>query len=60
MQLDNKRPDITKYLSTLTEKLINPRNDPRVYWAKEVTFDYGSIKPIRVDYIKFKTKVQDD
>lgn len=49
-----KRGEITKQLSELTEKLINPYNDTRIYWAKEVTFDYFTIHPIRVDYMKFK------
>lgn len=50
------RVDITKELSYLTEKYINPRNDPRIYWAKEVTFDYGTTHQVRVDYMKFKPK----
>ena len=37
------RKDTTLELSKRTEKYINPYNDPRIYWAKEVTFDYGSI-----------------
>lgn len=49
-----KRGEITKALSEMTEKLINPCNDPRIYWAKEVTFDYSSSHAIRVDYMKFK------
>ena len=48
------RPETTKWLSELLEAHIDPKNDPRVYWAKEVTFDYGSIAPIRVDYMQFK------
>lgn len=47
------RPEITKKLSSLTEQLINPRKDPRIYWAKEVTFDYSTEHSIRVDYMKF-------
>lgn len=27
------RPETTKKLSELTEKLINPNNDSRIYWA---------------------------
>lgn len=49
-----KRGEITKALSEMTEKLINPYNDPRIYWAREVTFDYSSSHAIRVDYMKFK------
>lgn len=48
------RADTTQILSALTEKLINPRNDPRIYWAKEITFDYATLNPIRVDYMRFK------
>ena len=48
------RPETTKWLSELLEEHIDPKNDPRVYWAKEVTFDYGSVSPIRVDYMQFK------
>lgn len=44
----------TQTLSALTEKLINPRSDSRIYWAKEVTFDYASMNPIRVDFMRFK------
>lgn len=33
---------------------ISPRNDPRIYYAKEVTFDFGTSKQIRVDFMKFK------
>lgn len=48
------RGETTKLLSELAEKLINPTNDPRIYWAKEVTFDYSTAHAVRVDYMKFK------
>ena len=48
------RKAITEELSYLTEKHINPRNDTRVYWAKEVTFNYGTKNQVRVDYMVFK------
>ena len=48
------RKEITKRLSLLTEKYINPHNDPRIYWAREVTFDYATTHSVRVDYMKFK------
>lgn len=48
------RPEITKTLSDLLEKRIDPHHDPRIYWAKEVTFDYATEHPIRVDYMRFK------
>ena len=48
-----ERPETTKELSLLLEKYLDPNNDPRIYWAKEVTFDYASAAPIRVDYMRF-------
>lgn len=48
------RPEITKILSLSLQKHINPRNDTRIYWAKEVTFDYSTSHSIRVDYMRFK------
>lgn len=48
------RGEITRQLSELTERLINPTNDTRVYWAKEVTFDYATTHTVRVDYMQFK------
>lgn len=41
-------------LSLAIEKHINPHNDPRIYWAKEVTFDYATQNAVRVDYMRFK------
>lgn len=49
-----KREIITQNLSRMTEKLINPHKDPRIYWAREVTFDYSTDHAIRVDYMKFR------
>lgn len=48
-----KRKDITKNLSELTEKMLNV-TDPRIYWAKEVTFDYATAHATRMDYMVFK------
>lgn len=48
------RKETTLYLSGLTEKMISPHNDPRIYWAREVTFDYATTHAVRVDYMKFK------
>lgn len=48
------RPEITKMLGELLEKHIDPNNDSRIYWAKEVTFDYSTATPVRVDYMQFK------
>ena len=47
------RPEITAELSAMLEKKINPHNDPRIYWAKEVTFDYSTDHAVRVDYMRF-------
>lgn len=48
------RPEITEILSKELEKYLDPHNDPRIYWAKEVTFDYATAATIRVDYMRFK------
>jgi len=48
------RPEITKDLSKKLEKHIDPHNDPRIYWAKEVTFDYATPNSVRIDYMQFK------
>lgn len=50
----SNRAEVTGMLSLATQKHINPRNDPRIYWAREVTFDYAASHGIRVDYMKFK------
>lgn len=52
--MKNQRKEITKKLSLLLEKHINPKNDPRIYMAKEVTFDYSTDHAVRVDYMVFK------
>ena len=43
------RKECTRQLSAMLERHIDPRNDPRIYWAKEVTFDYSTNHKIRVD-----------
>lgn len=48
------RKETTKFLSKLVEKLINPTEDSRIYWAREVTFDYATSHRVRVDYMKFE------
>lgn len=50
----SNRPEITQTLSLATEKYINPHNDPRIYWAREVTFDYYTSHAVRVDFMRFK------
>ena len=52
----SNRAEITAKLSRKLEEYICPHRDTRIYWAKEVTFDYLSAHPIRVDYMKFKPK----
>lgn len=48
------RSEITALLSLSTQKYINPHNDTRIYWAREVTFDNGTSTKCRVDFMKFK------
>ena len=48
------RPDITKDLILRLENHVNPHNDPRIYTANEVTFDYSTNHAIRVDFMRFK------
>lgn len=50
----SNRKEITEMLSLAVEKHINPYNDPRIYWAREVTFDYTTTKAVRVDFMRFK------
>lgn len=51
---ESKRKEITKMLSLSVQKYISSRNDTRIYWAKEVTFDYGTKNAKRVDFMRFK------
>lgn len=49
------RKETTAWLSELLEHYLDPHNDPRVYWAREVTFDYSTASDTkRVDYMRFK------
>ena len=50
------RKEITSILSLSLEKHINPKSDTRVYYAKEVTFDYATGHSFRVDFMQFKPK----
>ena len=50
----SQRTEITSMLSLALSKYINPHNDPRIYSAQEVTFDYGTNRAIRVDFMVFK------
>ena len=47
------RKETTKFL---TELLIRDRLSDRKYYAKEVTLDYGTIQPKRVDVMEFRPK----
>lgn len=47
------RKATTAALSLLLELHINPHNDPRIYMSKEVTFDYGTLNQVRIDYMRF-------
>ena len=48
------RKETTVALSEMLEKHIDPHNDCRIYWAKEVTFDYDTDHAVRVDYMLFR------
>lgn len=50
----SSRSEITAALSLAVEKHINPHSDTRIYWAREVTFDYMTDHPVRVDFMRFK------
>lgn len=50
----NSRPEITAMLSLSIQRHICPNNDPRIYWAREVTFDYATTNAVRVDFMRFK------
>lgn len=48
------RKSITSILSLSIQKHINPHNDPRIYMAREVTFDYATKNAVRVDFMEFR------
>lgn len=50
------RKETTRILSEHLEHFLNPYNDPRIYTAKEVTFDYATGHTVRVDYMRFLPK----
>ena len=53
----SERPEITAALSAALEKKINPYNDPRIYWAKKVTFD-KQIKEYLLDITELRKEIQ--
>ncbi len=48
------RSEITAMLSLAIKMHIDPHCDQRIYWAREVTFDYATSKAVRVDFMRFK------
>lgn len=48
------RKETTKELSLAVKMYLDPHNDARIYWAREVTFDYGTSHAVRVDFMRFK------
>lgn len=50
------RKEITAELSRQLKQYINPFNDPRIYYATEVTFDYATNSECRIDYMQFKPR----
>ena len=48
------RKETTALLSALTERMLDPSQDQRIYWAREVSFDYRTANAVRVDYMLFK------
>lgn len=54
LDIYKSRPEITSVLSVSIQKHINPKNDPRIYIAREVTFDYSTGHSTRVDFMRFK------
>ncbi len=50
----SNRPETTAMLSFSTKMHVCTGDDPRIYWAREVTFDYSTDHAIRVDFMRFK------
>lgn len=50
--MGSEKPEITAMLSRSIQQHICPDNDTRIYRAREVTFDYGTSKTGRMDFIK--------
>lgn len=48
------RKGIACRLSKLTEIMVSGNYDPRRYWAREVTFGYGTADAVRADYMEFR------
>lgn len=50
------RKEVTQELSLAVKMYLDPHNDARIYWAREVTFDYATTRAVRVDFMKFEPK----
>lgn len=60
IQISSKRPEITKILSESIKKHIDPNNDPRIYWASEVSFASGVTKNMKnVNHLAFLLRTLD-
>lgn len=59
MQILADRKEITQRLNAAVEYYLDPFHDPRVYWAKEVSFDAMTSHKIRVDYMLFEPENTD-
>ena len=55
----SNRPKITAVLSKSIQYHICPNNDPRIYWAREVTFDYATAYPITSGFYEIQTSESD-
>ncbi len=50
------RKQTTEELGKLLMRRINPKEDPRIFTAREVTVDTGAEAPCRVDFMQFLQK----
>lgn len=48
------RKAVTAALSRALVRHIDPEGNPRIYWAREVTFGYGTPEQARVDFVQFR------
>ena len=53
IDLSSERKITTKWISDHLEVFLNPHLDPRIYTAREVTFDYVTDHAVRVDFMRF-------
>lgn len=50
------RPETTRRLSDMLVRDVFDYPDPRVYWAREVTYGFTTGKAVRVDFMRFTPK----